>query len=194
MPFPLSPLAGRGLAASRKRREVLPACDRCLRPSASCRCEKICAGAALELATGVGAERGGVARRAVPRGLEGFAAVGFGDQAMEVEPAATKRRMTSDRRAAGTIEHRQEGTLGRKLHRRFGIADRVEESAGPGIVRTRLDGDDALADRRNEFVDRKDGRRSAREAEAFQSGEREQRRIDNALVELAQARLDIAAE
>ncbi len=74
------------------------------------------------------------------------------------------------------------------------MVDRGEEIARRRIVLARLDGDDALPDRRNEFVGVERLGRGVGEAEPLEAGEREQRRIDLAGIELAQPRLHIAAE
>ena len=62
------------------------------------------------------------------------------------------------------------------------------------VVGARLDGHDALADRGQEFVDREDAGGGVGQAQTLEAGERQQRGIDHALVELAQAGLHIAAD
>ena len=75
-----------------------------------------------------------------------------------------------------------------------GVIDRRQQVSRPSVVAARLDGDGALPDRRQKVVDVEHRGRRVRQAEPLQSGQRQQRGVGRALVELAQARLDIAAQ
>ena len=72
--------------------------------------------------------------------------------------------------------------------------DRRQQRAGLGVVGAGLDADRALPDRRQEFVELEHRRRRIGETEPLQPGQRQQRRVGLALVELAQPRLDVAAQ
>ena len=94
------------------------------------------------------------------------------------EPSSTARKA------------RSAATRGRGI----GIVDLGDERARRGIVGAGLDADRALADRRQKFVDVEQCRRGVEQAEPLQAGDREQRRVGLAGLDLAQPRLDIAAQ
>ena len=156
--------------------------------------EKARAGARLELTPGIGAERDGIGDGAFAPALVELAAVGAGDQAGEREPAVGDRGVAGDRRAAGAVEHGEEGALGRERDRAAGMIDGGEQLARAAVVGARLDGDDALPDRRQELVDRQHRGGGVGASEPLQAGEREQRGVDLAGGELAQPGLDVAAQ
>jgi len=120
---------------------------------ASHRREEIGAGALLELAAGFGTETHGIGGGALPLGLEHATAVGLGDQSVKAQPPGGDDGMARDRRAAGALEHREEGALGRERGRGVGVVDGGEQRERALVVAARLDGDDPLPDRRQEFVD-----------------------------------------
>ena len=92
------------------------------------------------------------------------------------------------------VQHGEEGALGGKRDRGIGVVDRLDEGARPGIVRARFDPDRALADRRKEGVEVKNFRRRRQKPETLEAGDGQERRVDFAGVELAQARLHVAAQ
>ena len=101
--------------------------------------------------------------------------------------------MTADRRAAGTIEHLQQGPLAGQGDARRGIEDRPQRHRDRRIVASRGDADRALADRRNEIGGIQQPRRPIDQAEPLQARGSQDRRVDLAACKLGQARLDIAA-
>ena len=72
------------------------------------------------------------------------------------------------------------------------MIDGVHELARSRVGGARLDRDRALADRGGKLVHRKQRGCDIRTAEALEAGKRQQRCVDDAVVELAQPRLDIA--
>ncbi len=103
-------------------------------------------------------------------------------------------RMAADRRAAGAVEHGEKGALGGHRGRGIGVVDLGDQRARRGVVGAGLDADRALADRRQKFVDVEQCRRGGEQAEPLQAGDGEQRRVGFAGLDLAQPRLDIAAQ
>src|SRR5262249_27988471 len=83
----------------------------------STRSKKPGAGALLELAPGLGAEAHGIDHGAIALRLDHLAAVGFGDQAAEREPAGGDRGIARNGRAAGALEHGEEGAFGGQRRR-----------------------------------------------------------------------------
>ena len=94
------------------------------------------------------------------------------------EPSSTARKARSAAQRGGGVA----------------IVDGVEQRARARVVVARLDGDDPLPDRGQEFVAGSIAVAAAAQAEALEAGEREQGGVDLAGVELAQARLDVAAK
>ncbi len=75
-----------------------------------------------------------------------------------------------------------------------GVIDARQHLAHARVVLARLDADGALPDRRQEFVHAHDPGRVLRQPEPLHAGERQQRGVDLAVVELAQPRLHVAAQ
>ena len=94
------------------------------------------------------------------------------------QPAAGNARMAGDRGAAGALEHGEEGALGRERGGGLRVIDSSDERQRARIIGAHLDGDDALSDRGEEFLDRQHGGGGVRSPEPLQSGEREHRRVD----------------
>src|SRR5439155_152962 len=94
---------------------------------ASHRREEVGARALLELAAGLGAETHGIGGGALPLGFEDAAAVGLGDQAAKAQSPGGDDGVARDRRAAGALEHRKEGALGRERGRGVGVVDGGEQ-------------------------------------------------------------------
>ena len=103
-------------------------------------------------------------------------------------------RMAADRRAAGAVEHGEEGALGGHRGRGVGVVDLGDQSARRCVVGAGLDADRALADRRQKFIDVEQSRCGVKQAEPLQAGDGEQRRVGFAGLDLAQPRLDVAAQ
>ena len=103
-------------------------------------------------------------------------------------------RVAGDRRAAGAVEHGQEGALGGERGRGVGVVDRGDAARGCGVVGARLDADRALADRGQKFVDVEQCRRRVGRPSRFKPASAEQRGIDLASSSLRKPRLDIAAQ
>src|SRR6516165_8576374 len=101
--------------------------------------------------------------------------------------------MARDRRAAGALEHREEGALGRERGRGVGVVDGGEQRERALVVAARLDGDDPLPDRRQEFVDGNHRRRGVGEPKPLQAGKCEHDGVGLAGGKLAQACLHVAA-
>src|SRR5262249_62111315 len=78
--------------------------------------------------------------------LKARAAVGPQDETMEFEVAATDNRVTGDRRAAGAVEHGQEGALGGERAAGIRMRDGLQELADALVVGTRTNRDRPLAD------------------------------------------------
>src|SRR5437763_8570423 len=133
--------------------------------------EEIGAGGEFELARDLGAEARGIGDGAVALRLQYRAAVGLGDEPAKREPARGNGGVGGDRRAAGALEHREEGALGRERKRGVGVVDGAQERERAIVVATRLDGDDALPNRRQKLLDREHCGRRLLEAEALQTGE-----------------------
>ena len=148
----------------------------------------------LELAAGIGAERHRVGDGAGARGFDHLAAVGPGDQAAKRQRARAHGGVAGDRRAAGAVEHRQEGALAGERRGGVAIVDGVEQRARARVVGARLERDDPLPDRGQEFVGRQNRGGGVGAFQPLQSGERQQGGVDLAGVELAQARLHVAAK
>src|SRR6516165_1328518 len=74
--------------------------------------EEIRRRAALQFEPGIGTEPRGVGDGTVARRLVGFAAVGPQDHPAERDLAGGNARMACNGRAAGAVEHREEGALG----------------------------------------------------------------------------------
>ena len=74
------------------------------------------------------------------------------------------------------------------------IVDRGDQRARRGVVGAGFDPDGALADRRQESSGSRMAVAADNEPEPLQSGDRQQRRVDLAGLELAQPRFDIAAQ
>src|SRR5262245_18798919 len=147
-------------------------------PSPSHRREEIGAGALLELAAGLGAETNGIGGGALTLRLVNVAAVGLGDQAAKAQPPGGDGGMARDRRAAGALEHREEGALGRQRCGGVGVVDGGEQRERALVVAARLDGDDPLPDRRQEVVDGKHRGRGVGKPEPLQAGKREHDGVD----------------
>ena len=102
--------------------------------------------------------------------------------------------MAGNGRAAGAVEHGEEGPFRADCRQGVGIVDRGEEIAGAAVVSAGFDPDRTLPHRRQKAVNLEDGGRGSGAAEPVEPGQRQQRRIDGAIVELLQAGLHIAAE
>ena len=124
------------------------------------------------------------------------AAVRQGDQAAQAQAAAVggELRQPGDRRLAGPVERRQQGPLGADAQGGLGAGDGIEKSARAGIVDTNLQPDGTLTDRRQHDLRRQRGGDPVGLAEAAQTGDRQERRIDLALGQLSQACRHVAAE
>ncbi len=98
--------------------------------------------------------------------------------------------MYADRRLAARAERAGKRAFGVQLALGGAVAQRRERCRDALVTDARLDGERALADRGDELGQRGPG--SA--AEALESRAREHDRLELALLELAQPRVDIAAE
>ena len=115
------------------------------------------------------------------------------DEAGESQRPAVERRVRGDRRAAARAEARRECTLGVEREARFGMLERSHQLEDVRAFRAALDADDTLADGRQHFL-RRDARADARlESEPLEARGREHGRVAIAPVELAEARVDVAA-
>ncbi len=104
-------------------------------------------------------------------------------------------RMAGDRRAAGAVEHRQEGPLGRER-----MAGRLRRESARGVCANRLvvrpdrDGDGALPDGGQEILRVEDRRHVVGETEPAQARHGQQRGMNLAAFELCEPRLHVAAQ
>src|SRR5437764_8967566 len=153
--------------------------------TASARGEEAGGRPGLELTTGIGAERRGIARMAGAARFVGLAAVGPQDHAAEADAAALNGRIAADRRATRAVEHGQERAFGEERRRRVWMVDRSRRIADAAVVRPGLDRDRALADRGQELLERQHRGGGAFEAEALEAGERQQGGVGRTVIELA---------
>src|SRR5690242_1192906 len=115
--------------------------------------KEVWAGAPLELAAGVGADRRRIRHSADALGLERLAAVRLHDQPAEMQRAAAQARVSGDRRPTGAVEHGKEGPLAFDRSQRRRVIDGSENIARRAVVLARLDADRALPDSGKKVVD-----------------------------------------
>src|SRR5262245_11824656 len=114
--------------------------------------EEISAGAQLELAPRLGTETNRDDGGTMALRFQHLAAVRLGDQPAKGEAAGGDGRVTRDRRAAGSLEHGEEGALGDERRRGRGVTHGAHKIEGVLVVGARFDGDDPLPHRRQKFV------------------------------------------
>ncbi len=142
-----------------------------------------------------GADAHGVAPRAGRARLQRLFAVERHhrrDQLQRVRPR--RRRQRADRHLAAAAERDHERALGLERRRRRGIVNGVERVARAGVVRADLHGHDALARRGHAGLGGQAERDALRQAEAAEAGRGEHDCVEVAGVELAQARVEVAAQ
>ena len=143
---------------------------------------------------GIRPERRRFAHRTFPHRLEDLPPVRCQRRAAEPHPLALDHGEPGKRCPAGSIECCQKAALGG--HRDCGraIVERGEETADGLVPGPGFEPDGALRQRRQHLLDRHDRRRGGAEAEPVEAGHRQECGSGHALPELAQPRLDIAAE
>ena len=102
--------------------------------------------------------------------------------------------MTGDRRAAGAVEHREEGPLRREREAGFPIEDRLQGGRHALVSGSHCDRDRALPDGGQEIVGVEHGRDMPGQSEPAQARHGEKGRVDLAALELPEAGSDIAAQ
>lgn len=102
--------------------------------------------------------------------------------------------MACDGCSAGAVQRSKKCSLANNRGRRIGVIDPREQTADARIIFARFDADRALGHRRQKFVGRHDPRGVARQAKPPQTGKGQQCRVGLARIDLAQTRLDIAAQ
>jgi hypothetical protein len=102
--------------------------------------------------------------------------------------------MAADRRPARAVQHGQKRTFAGQCTGGVGVVDRHQQIARAPIVGAGLDADGALPDRRQEFIDIEDRRGGIGQTQTLEPGQRQQSRVGDTLIELAQPRLDVAAQ
>src|SRR5487761_1251019 len=145
-------------------------------------CEEAGSAARFELGAGVAAERRGVGDGAVASRAMKCTAVGPGNRGIEMKRPIGDRRQRGNRRAARTVERRQERTLGGGAGHGHRVIERRQQIAHARVVGANLDGEHALRRCWQHLVRRQDCGDVAGEAEPLQSSDREDRRVGVASV------------
>ena len=122
-------------------------------PHGSHRGEEIGAAALPQLAPGVGAERKRHRRRRPDAHTREPRCRRAWRSARENADGRRDGSVARDRRAAGALEHREEGALAAERGRAVGVIDRRRAGGARLVVRARLERNDPLPDRRQELVD-----------------------------------------
>ena len=135
------------------------------------------------------------ARRPVAADIVRRAAVRPRDQAAEMQCVAFDRGVGADRRPAGAVEHREERALASQRDRRIGVIDLREQRRASSLSSSRVSIAMAPcpAAGRNSSALMIVVARASRPSR-FKPGERKDDGVGLAVIELAQPRLDIAAQ
>src|SRR5262249_34650249 len=130
-------------------------------------------------------DRRGLVARAAPLAAEDRAAIELADEPHGADRVAVDDGVARHRRLAAAAEPLEEGALGGGAGRGRLVVERApHERDGRGVVGARLDGEDALPDRRHEIEPLRD---PVAQAEADEAGGGEHDGVVLAGVELAQA-------
>ena len=140
------------------------------------------------------ADGGAVRRGAACRRAADLAAVGSGDDALQRQDAVLDGAVDADRDLAAAVDGGQKGPFGR---RRSGGAFVIEEGQGlfqRFVVCAGFDGQGALADGGNHRIDGQELCDAVGPAQALQTGFGQDDGVVLAVVELLQARVDVAPQ
>ena len=114
--------------------------------------------------------------------------------ARNIEAAVPRGRERSDRRATTAADRAQDRAFRDDRAAYRGVVEFAQHGEHRGVVAARLHGERALA-RRRRYDGRIDARPDARgETEPIEAGACEEQRVALALVEAAQARIDVAVQ
>src|SRR5882724_5896541 len=124
---------------------------------------------------------------------DALCSIGTVDDRFENELIALEAGCRSDRGVAAGTQLRQERPLGGDAAARRRVIDVCQERVQFNIVRAALDPKCSLADGRVHCWWREDLRNAVRKSQALETGDRQDDSVELACVELADARLDVAA-